>query len=118
MRLNRYAAKRRHKRKLKKNYAERFGRYAWPGLLEAEMRREAAEKADTYWYRKHPPRNGGFEYWGSYSVSGRRKFAKNQTNRVLRQAFRNETANREAEDIRAMRGADYRKNYDYNWTVW
>ena len=113
--LNRHQQKRRHKRKLKQKYAMKWD-YSNVKLFEEKMRDDASE--DTLWNRKHPKRNGGFEYWNDYYLSGRRKFAKKCSDGRIRQRFRSMLANMDPDEIPAYKGADHEKEFDYNWTIW
>lgn len=115
-RPNRYANKRKHKIKMKKRYS--FGPVygghrsnIW--LHESECREQHSGQP---WAR-----NGGYEYWKAYYLSGERKYAKLCTNRVIRAYYRDQIRklDQEAmEDIAALRGADYEKMFDYVWTIW
>ena len=116
----RYTNKRIHKRKMEKKFANQwhYGR-ARPGdvkLLREQLMREAEE--DEWWRMIHPPRNGGWEYWKTYSLTGRRQYAKKYSDRRIRQKYRQLIHNLDPEDVTAPRGADYEKEYDYNWTIW
>lgn len=119
-RINRYALKRRHKRKIKKKHMLRYSGGADQNLkiFEDRLRRDAEEYADTWWRRKHPPRNGGYEYWGECYLSGRRKFAKKFSDKRIRQKYRQMIRNLDPEDVTAPRGSDYEKEFDYAWTIW
>ena len=119
MRDNRYAQKRKHKQKLQEHYATL---YAYPYRSVNKLRDylilEAEADKDTYWRRKHPPRNHGWEYWRIYYVTGRRKIAKKYTNKAIRQKYRMTLHTEDLEDIQAMKGSDYEKEFDYAWTIW
>lgn len=121
MKGNRYSRKRRHKRELEKKYAKSYmygsGQYnvRW---LRGELIRQAEEDADTWWRKKHPPRNRGWEYWRTYTLSGRRGYAKKYSDKVIRQRYRQMIRNHDLEDVVALRGAQYEKEFDYSWTVW
>ena len=120
-RLNRYANKRRHKRKLKQRHA-----MVCDGCrtnLDL-VRQRYQEDDDFWWWAVHHPRNGGYEYWNQFARSGARRFAKDATNGVIRSRYRdvlrgidpyNED---EIEDIQALRGSDYEKMFDFWWTLW
>lgn len=119
MNANRYARKRRHKRELEKKYAKKYaygsGQYDVQWLRE-KLRREAQE--DNWWIRKHPPKNNGWEYWRIYYLSGRRGYAKKYSDKRIRQKYRQMIRHLDLEDVTALRGSDYEKEYDYNWTIW
>ena len=120
MKTNRYARKRMHKREMEKQYAKKYA-YGRPGMynvciLRDRLEREAQE--DTWWRRKHPPRNNGWEYWRTYYLSGMRGYAKKYSDKRIRQKYRQMIRQLDPEDITALRGSDYEKEYDYNWTIW
>lgn len=116
-RKSRYFQKREHKRKLKKKYAVKYG---WSNvrLLQDKEERDAEEYKDTYWGRKHPPRNNGWTYWRIWYISGRRGYAKKYSDKRIRQKYRQMVRKQDPDDVTAPRGADYQKEYEYNWTVW
>ena len=92
----RYTNKRIHKRKMEKKFANHwyYGRTR-PGdvkLLREQLMREAE--------------------------TGRRQYAKKYSDRRIRQKYRQLIHNLDPEDVTAPRGADYEKEYDYNWTIW
>ena len=121
MKMNRYAKKRRHKRKLEKLYAEKY-HYGGTGSYSVEWLRDRlireAEEDDSYWRRKHPPRNKGWEYWQIYYLSGRRQYAKKYTDKRIRQKYRQMIQKLDPDDVTAPSGADYEKEFDYDWTIW
>ena len=114
--INRHARKRKHKRKMKQRYGygSLFSGYRSNiRLMEDEYRREYGDDADH--------RNGGYKYWQAYYLSGMRRFAKEATNGVIRAMYRAmlRSADPEAlDDIQALRGSDYEKTFDYDWTIW
>ena len=61
---------------------------------------------------------GEFKYWQYCDISGRRKFAKQQTNRSIRAKYRDQIANEDPDEIVALNGNDYRKEWDYDWEIW
>lgn len=112
---NRYAMMRKHKRKLKKKYG--YGLYEGYKtnirLHEDKCRRENGNSPNA--------RNGGYEYWQSYYLTGPRQYAKKCTNRLIRARYRDllRTIEEEAlDDIQALCGSDYEKMFDYDWTIW
>ena len=117
-RKDRYLAKRMHKLKLQKKYMKRYdwGRTQNLKLFQDHLIEEASK--DSWWLRKHPPRNHGWEYWKTCYYSGRRKVAKEGTNRRIRQKYRQMISNMDPEDVTAPSGSDYEKEYDYFWTIW
>lgn len=116
--LNRHALKRRHKLEMQKRYMRKYGGPHSLKMFEDEQRRKEEEYADTYWGRKHPGRNGGWEYWTEWFMSGRRQYAKKYSDKRIRQKYRQMIKKMDPEDVTAPRGADYEKEYDYAWTVW
>ncbi len=119
---NRYTRKRKHKQILEKQYANQYhyGRSSPCDvrLLRDKLTREAEEEADSWWYRKHPPRNKGWEYWRIYYLTGMRQFAKKFSDKRIRQKYRQMIKKMDPEDVTAPRGSDYEKEFDYNWTIW
>lgn len=114
---NRYARKKKHKKKLEKQYATKYGEYNTKTLRD-RLQREAEEDTDSLWSRKHPPRNGGWEYWKIWYISGRRGFAKKYSDRKIRQKYRKMISKYDPDDIPVYKGADHEKEYNYNWTIW
>lgn len=119
MKTNRYARKRMHKREMEKQYAKKYaygsGMYN-VRILRDRLEREANE--DTWWNRKHPAKNNGWEYWKTYYLSGMRGYAKKYSDKHIRQKYRQMIKHLDPEDVYAPRGADYEKEYDYAYTVW
>lgn len=117
--LNRYAKLRRHKRYLKQRHANAFHR--WNAHEDERKEREYAAE-DTYWNRKHPTRNGGYEYWSNCYLSGCRKYARYCTNRHIRAKYRQLLAKNTKDeyfaDVVAPTGSDYEKEYDYLWSIY
>ena len=102
--MNRYANKMIHKRKLKDKF-----RNDW-------FRRPCASWED---YAAH--RDEYFDdlrYWRISYDSGVRKFASDCSNSRLRSEYKNELAHVDYEDMYAPQHADYRKHFDYWWTIW
>lgn len=119
---NRYSRKRRHKRIMKKKYLmhhgyrtneaaflEEYSRYPWPP-------------------KSHRNRNDGYTYWDDYTFSKRRRFAKQSSDRRVRQRYRNLLSDLSLEDldlvcdvledVRALRHAEYQDLFDYAWEIW
>ena len=114
-RINRHAQMRMHKRKQKKRYG--YGLYSGYRtnirLHEDECRREYEDNPNA--------RNGGYKYWNVYYLTGERKYAKHCTNRVIRAMYRdmlNAVGGDGLDDVQALRGSDYEKMFDYDWTIW
>ena len=66
-------------------------------------------------------RNGGYEYWQSYYLTGSRRYAKESTNSVIRAMYRallNTKDPDSLEEVQAFTGSDYEKAFDYDWTIW
>ena len=99
-RIKGYLKTRQHKRKLKdKQY-----RSAW--------------RDDYLSYRNWP-------YWKQLYISGVKKYANDYTEEALRSEFRNvkhiilyAIDEDELDDVVYYDGADYRKCFDYEWTIW
>ena len=113
--INRHAMLRKHKRKLKQKYG-RGPMTAYrtnTRLHEDECRERYGEDRNV--------RTGGYTYWQTCYLTGPRQFAKRSTNRAIRAMYRdmmNLYAAEDAEEIQALRGADYEKIYDYDYTIW
>lgn len=118
--MNRNARKRRHKRIQQEKYMKKYsgGSASNLKLFEQKKRDDAEEYADSLWGRKHPARNGGWEYWQQWYISGRRKFAKKCSNKRIRQKYRIMSEHMDHDDVPAPQRADYEKEYDYAWTIW
>ena len=102
--INHYANKMKHKRVQKNRYRRKyFGGY------------RAASWKD---YVAHADEWDDLEYWRDYYLSGVKAFARDRTNGVLRTRFREEAARGNYDDMSAPHHADYRKHFDYWWTVW
>ena len=116
--LNRYARKRQHKWELKKRHTKGiYNRITTPKFQEMKMRREWDEEEEPFRNRWMDGRNGGYTYWETCYLSGPRKLAKQETNGKIRSMYRNMIKTKDLEDIQALSGADYEKEFDYMWTV-
>ena len=108
-RVNGYQRKRLHKRKVKQSYAKSWiygdGMTAWNNLVI-----EFKDEPRTKW--GHP-----LDYWKDYSRSDLRQEAKRQTNRALRREFKDILRN-EFDDFPKLASGEYKRYYDYGWTVW
>jgi len=112
---NRHAKMRKHKRELKKKYGHGlFNGYRTNLKLHEDWCREQ-------YGNQRNSRNGGYEYWQNYYLTGPRQYAKDCTNRVIRAKYRdmlNVLHEDEMDDVQALRGSDYEKMYDYAYTLW
>lgn len=82
-------------------------------LHEAECRANEMNRPDAP--------NGGYKYWKEFYLSGRRRIAKDRTNRAIRAFYRmllSTLSETTADDIPCLRCADYEKMSDYEWTVY
>lgn len=113
--INKNAALRKHKQKMKKRYGcGLYTTYRTNTKLHEEECREKYKDCPT-------ARNGGYEYWKTYYLSGPRQFAKNCTNRAIRCAYRrmlHSLSEESMDDVQALTGADYEKMFDYLWTIY
>lgn len=116
-RVNGYRRKRMHKRKMKQSYAKTWvygdGMSAWNTLV--------LEYKDTPAARWGHPLN----YWKDCSHTTARQFAKHQTDHTLRREFnnvRNKVILADPEDfmeeVPTLSRGEYRRYFDYGWTVW
>ena len=116
-RINRYANKRKHKRRLKQRHA-----MVCDGCrTNLDLVRQRYQNDDDFWWWcTHHPRNGGYEYWRQFARSGMRRFAKEATNGVIRSRYRDMLRNAgfDDDDVQALRGSDYEKMFDFWWTLW
>lgn len=110
---NRYADLMKHKKIQKKKYMNHMADLSYGGSLR--MMEDDLKTDEPNYYKRL--RNHGFEYWQESYLSGCRRFAKNLTNRVIRAKYRDLIRSAE-EDVIALNGSEYEKEFDYNWTVW
>lgn len=115
LRLNRYASKRKHKVVMKKRYGRGIYQKYRSNLKlhEAECREDNADDKNA--------RNGGYEYWQAMYVTGKRKFAKSYTNRMIRAFYRDIVHRLDEEsmdEVQDLRGSDYEKMFDYWNIIW
>jgi hypothetical protein len=84
------------------------------------MRDDVEQEKYSYWYRKHPPRNGGYEYWKLWYLSNDRRHCKRTTDRKIRSMYKQIIHRRDLdpEDVEALRGSDYEKIFDYWWEIY
>lgn len=116
-RVNGYPKKRLHKRKQKERYAKK---YCW-GNHEVSWQTLENAYRDTPGYGRYHPLN----YWREFSLSGPRSYAKQQTNNVLRTKFKAENKKiltaYDVDDLDCfprLTNSNYRKYYEYSWTIW
>ena len=112
-RVKGYQRKRLHKRKVKQAYAKGWvygeGMTVWNKMVI-----QYKDEEPTKW--GHP-----LDYWKDYSRSNLRTHAKKQTNKAVRREFTNQHSKillTDGEDFPRLTNGDYRRYYDYNWTVW
>ncbi len=120
-RINRYANKRKHKCRLKQRHAMLYDGCRTNLDL---VRQRYQDDNDWWWWQKHHPRNGGYEYWQQFARSGRRRYAKEMTNGVIRSRYRDILRDIDMDDedaldeIQTLTGSDYEKMFDFWWTLW
>lgn len=112
--MNRHERLRRHKNKTKQKFGIWFnGNATNIKLIE--------EHTKSFCYFSATPPNDGFDYWKTLYLSGKRKFAKRCSNSIIRARYRDILKNidiENIEDIPALCGSEYRRLFDYNWTIW
>ena len=99
--INHYANKMIHKRHQKNKY-----RRNWIGDLRYASWEDYLAHEDD------------LKYWKEWYLSGPRKFASDCTNSKIRAGFRSDLANEDYEDMYAPQHSDYKKYFDYAWSVW
>ena len=114
LKLNRYARKRQHKRELKRKHAIAFQKYDI-GVDEDYCRRSHEEFEGS---KYDDGRNGGYNYWNQFYLSGPRRYAKYCTNRKIRSMYRALLTNEILSEIVAPQGSDYEKLFDFWWTIY
>lgn len=112
--VNKYHRLRSNKNRMKERYAKKYsyGCLSWRGII---IEHENDLKQGHHF--------NDLSYWKEYYLSGRRNYSKFSTNRKIRQMNRSICQSamqlEDAEDCGVqMRNADYRKYFDYDWTVW
>ena len=113
-RLNRYARKLRHKYRLQRSHALRFGYYT----VQRDRESETDWNERFFGSKWYDPRNKGYQYWQQSCLSGRRRYAKFCTNRRIRSRYRILAKKADPDEIVAPRHADYEKEFDYWWTIY
>lgn len=110
-RVNNYSKKRLHKQKMKNHFAKIW---FWGS---AEMSYNTIER---FYNRRFPGES--IDYWKRWYFSGKRRLAKDNTNRKLRQLGREHCQKAKIADIEEMarlpQGSEYQKYFDYGWEVW
>lgn len=109
--MNRRERKLHHKKMMKKAYTKTYGYTS-----EEECKKRYDEWLE--WNMNPDPRNGGYYYWQRFYLSGRRKYAKSETNNKIRARYRNVKIEEDLESVCAPSKSGYQKEYDYNWIVW
>ena len=116
-RVKGYQKKRLHKKKAKERHAKTWY-YGKSGASWNDLVLKYKDEPRTKW--GHP-----LDYWKECSLSGPRSYAKSQTNSTLRREFNNQCRRALLEDVdetydymSQVTNGNYRKYYDYNWTVW
>lgn len=90
-----------------------------PGLDERKAKEDfARELEEGYHWKWQDPRNGGYNYWIDFSLSGPKQCAKDCTNRRIRSKFKQLLSKEDFENIMTLQGSDYAKEYDYWWAVY
>ena len=117
--LNRHAKVRQHKRREKKQYGIWFdGHSTNLKLTEAKCRREHKCR---YGLCRYVERNGGYAYWRKLYLSGKRRYAKECTNRVIRARYRdmlNVIPEENLDEVPALRCSDYERQFDFEYSIW
>ena len=116
--LNRHARKRKHKQTMRERYAKKYcllsGQYDW-NTLEITFKDHI-----PYKFEHHHP----LDYWREYYVSGARRYAKDETNNKIRSDWRADASRAlslydiDDDETYGLRNSDYRKFFDYIWTIW
>lgn len=102
--INHYANKMIHKRKLKDKY-----RRSWIGNPRCASWEDYFAHADDW---------DDLKYWKEWYLSGSRRFAKCCTNSALRSGFREEFSHEDYENMYAPQNSEYKRLFDYMWSVW
>ena len=114
--LNRHARKRKHKQAMKERYAKKF--FLMRSQCDWNTLKIAFEDYIPYKSR-HP-----LDYWKEYHISGARRYAKDETNNKVRSDWRADASRAlslydiDDDETYVLRNSDYRKTFDYFWTVW
>ena len=114
--LNRHARKRKHKQAMKERYAKKF--FLMRSKCDWNTLKIVFEDYIPYKSR-HP-----LDYWKEYHISGARRYAKDETNNKVRSDWRADASRAlslydiDDDETYVLRNSDYRKTFDYFWTVW
>lgn len=103
----RYHRKKIHKRRLRKQHAE-----LWLGGGSTWSDMKIRYQDDV------PIQRNAMAYWRNYTLSGPRAFAKRCTNRKIRTDGRMIARCADEESAYAPQRGNYRRVFDYDWTVW
>lgn len=101
--MNRYANKMKHKKEMKKSFLKspyKFHHISWDD------------------YVAHAGEYDRLDYWKTCYLSGVRAYASFRTNRKLRAEFRQALANEDFDALYAPQYGNYKKHFDYWWTIW
>lgn len=106
-RVNGYHRKRIHKQESKNKFAKTW----WYGNSAGDWNQMVIDYLRDPEYRS-------LDYWKTFYLSGCRKVAKTSTSRRLRNIFKSYVAREDYDNIPVLNNADYRKYFDYDWTIW
>ena len=102
--------------KVKKKIRKQVMRQMWNRHFESEEDYLAHPPA----YRLYPIADR--DRYNKLYISGCRRYAKEQTNNVLRTRYRNlrpiNIVDLDDDTLIIMRAGDYKKVFDYDWTIW
>lgn len=122
MKKDQYSRKCQHKRELKRRHATLYGNRSINGdkeKCENDYFEDLDDAEESKYIRNHiDHRNSGYRYWETYYLSGRRKVAKEETNRRIRQKYRIDAMNYESRDVPALQNSEYQKEFDYAWEIY
>ena len=128
MRKNRYSNKRHHIDVQKKKFLSGLYRSSTIGM-SYEQYLATLDEDEREW-RTRPYKQGGLpvceQYWSTCYVSGVRGHAKDMTSSIIRAKWRNkrnallQLNEDELDDFdcEIASNSNYRKHFDYAWTVW
>lgn len=114
MEKNRYERKIQHKHEVKQKHAIKYYKF---DINEDKQYCEFWNNEMKH-SKYHEDRNNGYDYWKIYYISGRKTYAKQNTNKRIRSMYRNMLKNKDFEDIEAYTGSDYEKTYDYCYEIY
>ena len=114
---NKRARRQKHKRALKRRHAILFRVY-YPTIDELVSREEHEKDVSSGCRRKWIEyRNGGYNYWNSFSRSGAKAYAKRCTNRKIRSMYNGVITVYDPEEVQALHGSQYEKEFDFWYAV-